>query len=56
MIGMIGGLAAIIWVKQSTRVAFTWYVLIGTAATFLIGCLSSVLLRERTARDALAQQ
>ncbi len=46
MIGMLGGLAAILWLKQSTRVAFTWYVLIGTAATFLIGCLSSVLLRE----------
>ncbi len=46
MIGMVGGLIAILWVKQSTSVAFTWYVLIGTASTFLIGYVSSLVLGE----------
>jgi len=46
MIGMIGGLITILWIRQSTSVAFTWYVLIGTTATFLIGYLSSFLAGE----------
>jgi len=46
MIGMIAGLVLMICVKQWTHIAFTWYVLIGTSATFLTGYVMSLLLRE----------
>jgi SSS family transporter len=39
--GMIAGLAAILCVFQFTTVAFTWYVLIGSTVTFLIGGIVS---------------
>ena len=34
MAGMVTGLILMIGVKQWTHIAFTWYVLIGTTATF----------------------
>ena len=40
--GMIAGLGTILAVFFFTKVAFTWYVLIGTAATFLVGTLASL--------------
>jgi len=43
LVGMIAGLAAILAVFLFTPVAFTWYVLVGTAATFLVGSLISLL-------------
>ncbi len=46
MIGMIAGLVLMICVKQWTHIAFTWYVLIGTSATFLTGYVMSLLLGE----------
>jgi SSS family solute:Na+ symporter len=46
MTGMIAGLVLMICVKQWTHIAFTWYVLIGTAATFLTGYVTSLLLGE----------
>src|ERR1700730_12947195 len=46
MIGMIAGLVLMICVKQWTHIAFTWYVLIGTSATFLTGYIMSLLLGE----------
>ena len=46
MIGMIGGLITMICIKQWTPIAFTWYVVIGTAVTFLTGSLCSLALRE----------
>jgi len=48
MIAMIAGLILMLCVKQWTHIAFTWYVLIGTTATFLTGCLVAPLLREST--------
>jgi solute:Na+ symporter, SSS family len=39
--GMIAGLATILCVLHFTRVAFTWYVLIGSCTTFLVGALCS---------------
>jgi Na+/proline symporter len=45
-IAMIAGLVLMIAVKQWTSIAFTWYVLIGTAATFLTGYAVSLLLGE----------
>jgi SSS family transporter len=41
--GMIAGLAVMLYVKFRTPVAWTWYVLIGTAATFLVGSAGSLL-------------
>lgn len=46
MIAMIVGLLVMIAVKQWTHIAFTWYVLIGTAATFVTGCMVALLLGE----------
>jgi Na+/proline symporter len=39
--GMIAGLAAILCVFQFTTVAFTWYVLVGSTVTFVIGWIVS---------------
>lgn len=41
LIGMFAGLAVVLGVFQFTSVAFTWYVLIGTSVTFLVGSLTS---------------
>lgn len=46
MIGMIAGLIVMLYVKQWTHIAFTWYVLIGTSVTFLTGCVASVFLGD----------
>jgi SSS family solute:Na+ symporter len=41
--GMFAGLITILGVWRLTSVAFTWYVLIGSSVTFLVGSLVSVL-------------
>jgi SSS family transporter len=41
LVGMFAGLATILCVWQYTAVAFTWYFLIGSAVTFLVGSLVS---------------
>jgi Na+/proline symporter len=46
MAGMVAGLIVMVCVRQFTHIAFTWYVLIGTAATFLVGCLASLILGD----------
>jgi solute:Na+ symporter, SSS family len=46
MCGMAAGLAVMIYVKFGTPIAFTWYVLIGTSATFLVGFLASFIFDE----------
>jgi SSS family solute:Na+ symporter len=46
MSGMLAGLAVEIYVKFATQIAFTWYVLIGTSATFLVGLAASYLFKE----------
>jgi hypothetical protein len=38
---------------SSLHVAYTWYVLAGSAATFLIGYSASLVLRERTPAPAV---
>lgn len=43
--GMFAGLAAVLSVFQFTKVAFTWYVLIGACVTFAVGSLISRLIR-----------
>jgi solute:Na+ symporter, SSS family len=46
MIAMIAGLLMMIYVRFETRIAFTWYVVIGTAATFSVGYVMSLFLKE----------
>jgi len=41
LLGMFGGLAAVLVVLGFTKIAFTWYVLIGSCVTFVIGALAS---------------
>jgi Na+/proline symporter len=43
VIGMVAGLAVILWVRLYTPLAWTWYVLAGTVPTFVVGSLASLL-------------
>jgi Na+/proline symporter len=43
IVGMAAGLGVMIYVSSSTRIAFTWYVLIGTVVTFAVGMGASFL-------------
>ncbi len=45
--GMTAGLALMLYVRFATAIAFTWYVLIGTAATIVTGVAASFLVKER---------
>ena len=47
MAGVFAGLAVILYVVLKTPIAFTWYVLIGTAVTFGVGLLVSAFERQR---------
>jgi solute:Na+ symporter, SSS family len=40
--GVVAGLAAVIYVRFETPIAWTWYVLIGTTVTFAVGYLTSL--------------
>jgi SSS family transporter len=53
LVGMIAGLSAVLAVFFFTQVAFTWYVLVGTAATYAVGALIS--LRGHDAQRGAAQ-
>jgi SSS family transporter len=46
MIAMVAGLFLMIYVRFETSIAFTWYVVIGTAATFSTGYVMSLFLKE----------
>jgi solute:Na+ symporter, SSS family len=52
--GMIAGLAAIMCVFRFTNVAFTWYVLIGSSVTFVIGIAASRFSADDKARKERA--
>src|SRR5207248_9997623 len=39
--GMIVGLAAILYIFRFTSVAFTWFFMIGSIVTFVVGSISS---------------
>jgi Na+/proline symporter len=45
IIGMSAGFLATLLLRS--HVAYTWYVLIGSTVTFLVGYVSSLVLRER---------
>jgi solute:Na+ symporter, SSS family len=47
LVGAVGGLATIIFVRFWTPIAWTWYVLIGTSATFFVGLVASLFFPPR---------
>jgi len=49
LVGMFGGLASVLLVLGYTKIAFTWYVLIGSCVTFALGALVSRIFAQRTA-------
>jgi Na+/proline symporter len=50
--GTVAGLATVLSVKFFTPIAWTWYVLIGTAVTFGVGLLVGVIAPQRTQSNA----
>lgn len=53
--GMAAGLALMLYVRLATPIAFTWYVLIGTAATFLTGLVASFIWKREVLPGGGAQ-
>jgi SSS family solute:Na+ symporter len=51
MTGMVTGLALMLYVRFGTPIAWTWYVLIGTVATFLTGLAMSFFLKEKNEKS-----
>lgn len=49
MCGMVAGLAVMLYVKFGTSIAFTWYVMIGTAVTLGVGLLVGLVDRKERA-------
>ncbi len=47
MCGMMAGMATMFYVKLFTPIAWTWYVLIGSAVTFAAGYLASLLISSK---------
>jgi hypothetical protein len=41
-------LVLMLYVRFATPIAFTWYVLIGTAMTFVTGIAASYVVREKS--------
>jgi Na+/proline symporter len=48
MIGMSAGLVLNLYLKLGTQVAFTWYVVVGTAATVAAGLAASLVFPRET--------
>jgi solute:Na+ symporter, SSS family len=55
MVGMVVSLLTMLFVKTQTTIAWTWYVLIGTAATMSSGYLFSLVMQERPAPEIRQQ-
>ena len=53
--GMAVGLALMLYVRFATSIAFTWYVLIGTVATFVAGLLASWILKQSPPKQTQAE-
>jgi len=46
MIAMCVGLALMLYIRFATPIAWTWYVVIGSSATFATGLFCSFILKE----------
>ena len=51
MIGMVCGLCVMLYIYSSTKIAFTWYVFIGTAVTLGVALIASLFLKEKGAEN-----
>ena len=47
MCGMSAGLGLMLYVRFATPIAFTWYVLIGTTGTVVVGLAASLFIKEK---------
>lgn len=45
-VGIIVGAAVMLYVKLQTGISWQWYVLIGSVTTFLVGCLTSLVVKK----------
>jgi hypothetical protein len=52
MAGMFVGFALNVCMWQFTKIPFTWWVLIGSVATFVVGYISSFIFGDRKASSA----
>lgn len=52
MCGMSASLLLMLYIKLETSVAWTWYVLIGTTATFVVSYLISFMVKEKPVANA----
>jgi solute:Na+ symporter, SSS family len=56
MAGVVAGLIVIVLVIWRTRIAFTWYVLIGTVATFVVGLVASWFERPEPPEQVMVRE
>ncbi len=52
IVGMIASLSLMIYIWQRTKIAWTWWVMIGTIATFAVGYFASLIFPERKGATA----
>jgi len=52
MCAMVAGLLLMLYIRFATPIAWTWYVLIGTGATFLTGLAGSFFFKDTHAKHA----
>ncbi|MFN9741659.1 MAG: sodium:solute symporter family transporter, partial [Acidobacteriota bacterium] len=45
-VGIIAGAAVMLYVKLQTGISWQWYVLIGSVTTFIVGCLTSLVVKK----------
>jgi len=55
IVGIIIGASVMLYVKFWTPVSWQWYVLIGSATTFIAGYLTSLLIREKVAAEVVTE-
>ena len=47
MIGMLCGLMLMLYIYTQTKIAFTWYVMIGTSVTMATALMASLVVKEQ---------
>jgi solute:Na+ symporter, SSS family len=55
MCAMVAGLLLMLYIRFATPIAWTWYVLIGTGATFLTGLAGSIVFKDKRFKDTHAK-
>jgi solute:Na+ symporter, SSS family len=56
MVGMFVGFCLNLYIWQFTKVPFTWYVMIGSIVTFIVGMLASLVLRDETSPKSASEK